>query len=204
MKKLLLVLFFFAFATTASQAQIEDVLSRTSLEAGWGYSQPTSLTGNASGSDYAGLDSYYAGAHYSFAELWGGRLTYAYNRFKLKDAETYSLSLHKIMLESTFNVSRAITQQGQEPFEVLLHTGLGISIGKSFDNTASTDAMGSFQIGLMPKYYITDGISMHLDASYIVNFSQDYGFDGGFAKADGSRGSGSYFLVNLGLAFKMN
>ena len=195
-----------ALFTTTGNAQTPDYFKQTSLEAGWGYNVPTSLLGGASGSDYSGVSSFYAGARYEIDALWGVRGTYAFNKFSNDDNQLNlktGLTVHKLMAEATFNISRAIQQQGPQAFEVLTHAGLGLSFGASEQNSGSTDTMGSLQFGLMPTYHINDRLSVHLDATYVANFSQDYGFTGASAKLSGDGNTGGYFLANIGLAYRL-
>lgn len=186
-----------------AQEKSSDFLANTALELGWGYNVPLSPTDGIKAGDFSGVNSFYLGAHYAIDDLWGVRGSYAYNGFKDKNNSDLGLTFHKFVLESTFNISKAISGGSmQTPFEVLSHAGLGISLGKS-ELKSDSDKMGTVQIGLMPRYNITDKISVHLDANYVVNFSQNYGYHGGPALENGKDATGGYLTANLGVTLKL-
>lgn len=186
-----------------AQVQQQGFLENTAIEIGWGYNTPMSPTTGIKAADFSGFTSFYVGAHYELDDWWGIRGTYAYNEFVDKNNSELGLEFHKLMLESTFNVSRAVSGvSAQAPLEVLAHMGLGLSFGTSKLKSGS-DAMGSIQFGLMPRYAITDKISVHLDATYVANFSQDYGYHGGPALDTGKSTTGGYLTTNLGVALKL-
>lgn len=186
-----------------AQDKSSDFLANTSFELGWGYNVPLSPTEGVKAGDFSGVNSLYVGAHYEIDDLWGVRGSYAYNGFKDKDNSDFGLTFHKFMLESTFNVTKAISgSPTQTPFEVLSHAGFGASLGKS-ELKSDSDRMISVQFGLMPRYNITDKISVHLDATYVANFSQDYGYNGGPALKTGKSATGGYLTANLGVALKL-
>ncbi|MBW3517572.1 hypothetical protein [Flavobacterium sp. NKUCC04_CG] len=186
-----------------TQAQQSDFLSRTTLEAGLGYHRPTAPSDNITTSDFAGFKSFYAGALYEIDELWGLRATYAYNAFEHKDEKATGLKIHKVVAEVTLNIISTIQQQTSTPFEVMAHAGLGLSLGKS-EIKSGSDMMGNIQMGIMPKYHISEQWSLLVDASYVLNFSQDYGYQGAAAQISGKSAIGGYFLANLGVAYKLN
>ncbi|SFJ27995.1 hypothetical protein [Myroides guanonis] len=204
-KQLILGITLLATGLFSVQAQdnSSEFLANTTFELGWGYNIPMSPTDGIKAGDFSGVNSLYVGAHYQLDDFWGLRGTYAYNGFKDKDNSDFGLTFHKFMLESTFNISKAISGVStQTPFEVLSHTGLGISVGKS-ELKSGSDNIGNVQIGLMPRYNITDKISVHLDATYVINFSQNYGYNGGPAVENGDSATGGYFTANLGVALKL-
>lgn len=180
-----------------------EFLANTSLELGWGYNMATSPTDGIKAGDYAGFKSLYAGAHYQLDDFWGLRATYAYNSFEDKNDSHNGLTFHKFMLESTLNVSKAISGEPTQPvFDLLAHTGLGISIANS-ELKSGSDNMGNVQVGLMPRYHVTDKISVHLDVTYVINISQNYGFNGAPALIDNKSVTGGYLTSNLGVSLKL-
>ena len=203
MKKTLITLALVAGLFTA-QAQVQQTsfLDKVKLEAGWGLNVPTGPTDGISASDYSGVASFYVGANYELDELWGVRGTYAYNKFENKNNSNFGSTHHKLMAEATYNILRSIQDKGQQPFELFGHAGLGLTIGES-ELVSDTDMMGTFQVGLLPTYHVSDRVSIILDAAYVVNFSQDYGYHGGPAKTNGKSATGSYFIANIGLAFQL-
>lgn len=189
--------------TTQAQQGGGFTLDKMTLEAGWGYNLPTAPSEGIDLSDYAGTTSFYVGANYEFKTVWGVRGTYAYNRFEHKDDDKFGTTHHKIMVEGTLNVIRAIVDKGQTPFELYLHSGLGLSMVNSKLLTKDTDLMASFQIGMLPTYHITEQIGVLLDLAYVINFSQDYGVHGGSAKSNGKSTTGGYLIANVGVVVKL-
>lgn len=204
MRKIITILVLITGLFTAQAQQLGGVsLDQIKLEAGWGYNLPTAPTEEIEMSDYAGTTSFYVGANYELNALWGVRATYAYNRFEHKDNSKLGTIHHKIMVEGTFNVLRAIVDKGEEPFELYVHSGLGLSMINSKLLTKDTDMMATFQIGLLPTYHLTEQIGVLLDLAYVVNFSQDYGVHGGPAKSNGKSTTGGYLIANVGIVVKL-
>lgn len=198
MRKFYFIALFISFATIASSlwAQEKTFMQRVTLEAGGGYVLPVAPSGdNLSLSDYAGLRSFYVGANYELTELSGLRFSYANNAFSDSDNSSLGLTHHKFMAEGTFNIIQAI-QKSSGIFELMLHGGAGLSLGKS-KQTSGSDKMGTLQIGLMPQYRITDNIRIHLDATYVANLKQDYFYDG-----TNMDDTGQFLMINLGIGYK--
>ena len=187
-----------SLATTSLLAQQKSFMQRITLEAGGGYNLPVSPSRDGTSiSDYAGFKSFYAAANYEFTDLVGLRLSYGNNSFQDTNDSSLGVTKHKFMAEATFNILQAI-QKKQSPFEIMAHGGAGLSFGKN-KQSSGTDKMGSVQIGLMPKYHITNNFSVLVDATYVINLKQSFYFDGGPMPTSGD--TGHFFMVNLGLAY---
>ena len=106
-------------------------------------------------------------------------------------------TIHKFVVEGTFNVVQAI-QPSDNPFEVVAHAGAGMSLGVS-SLSDDIDKMGTIQAGIMPMYRITNYLSLLLDAVYVVNFHQNYNYNGEKAYEDYRHVTGKYFSFNLGV-----
>ena len=192
---------FFALNTQAQEKK-SSFLDKVKLEAGWGYNLPLEPKEGVMAPDYAGVGSFFIGANYELNALWGVRGTYAYNKFEDKNDSSFGSAHHKLMAEATFNVFRAIEDNGKQPFELFGHAGLGLTFGSS-ELVSGTDMMGTFQIGLLPTYHISEKVSVQLDAVYVMNFNQDYGYHGGPAKFNGKSTTGSYLIANIGVAVQL-
>ncbi len=195
---ILSILIFITTSTSIVVAQEHKTfVERLSFEAGAGYLVPLSEIEGLSSSDFSGFRNFHVAANYELTDLWGLRFSYANNSFQDKNDSSMGLTLHKFMLEGTLNVIEWIEMQ-RNPFEVIIHGGAGMSLGKSKQSSGS-DKMGTLQIGVMPLYRITDKVSIHLNAEYVANLKQNYGFDGKQFYSDGSHGTGEYFVMNFGL-----
>lgn len=198
MKRFYFIVLILSITTVASSlmAQEKTFMQHITLEAGGGYNLPVAPSrDNTSLSDYAGLKSFYLGANYEINELGGLRFTYGNNSFSDSDNSSLGLTHHKFMAEGTFNIVEFI-ERISNPFEVVLHGGLGISLGKS-KQTSGIDKMGTVQVGLKPQYRITNNFSIHLDATYVMNFKQNYFYDG--TSLDDT---GEYLLISLGVGYR--
>ncbi len=201
MKRFYFILLFSSIILIVSNllAQEKTFIQRLSLEAGGGYSMPVSPSrDNISLSDYSGFRSFYVGANYKLSDLAGLRFTYGNNAFQDTNNSSMGVTYHKFMAEGTFNIIQSL-EKSQTPFELILHGGAGISLGKS-KQTSGSDKMGTLQIGIMPQYNITNNISVHVDATYAYNLKQDHFFDGS-AMING-HDTGQYFMIGAGINYK--
>lgn len=197
----LTVFFLITVASINLVAQQKTFMERVTLEAGGGFNLPLTPDSDKSASDFSNFRNFNVGANYELTDLFGLRLTYANSMFKDDDNSSMGLTLHRFMAEATFNIIEWI-EMSRNPFEVILHGGAGISLGKR-KQASGIDKMGTVQIGLMPLYRITNNFSVYADASYVLNISQDYFYNGiGSIKADGSEVSGEYTMLNLGLGLR--
>lgn len=187
-----------SFAAHAQSSHLHgtDFWSRVSLEAGYGFNTPLSPkpTGEKP-SDYGSFVSFHAGAKYQLDDFWSLRGTYEMNKFEHKDDSDLGLTFHKLALEAVYDISAATGSVSD--FRVDAHAGLGLGLGKS--NTLSNDKVGSVQLGVMPKYVLTENWSVFLDATYILNLSQDYGFNG--KPVNGSENSASIITTRIGVMY---
>lgn len=195
---LLAILIFISSLTVNVVAQENKTfVQRLSFEAGTGYLIPISESEELSSSDFIGFRNLHVAANFELTDLWGVRFSYANNRFQDKNDSSMGLMHHKLMVEGTFNVIEWIEMQ-RNPIEVIIHGGAGLSFGKS-KLTSGVDKMGTLQIGVMPLYRITNNISIHLNAEYVANLKQNYGYNGEQFYSDGRHVTGEYFVLNFGL-----
>ena len=201
MKKTIISTFIMLLTISGSSAFAQRTFKdRISVEAGAGYNLPVSDTDDVKSADFAGFRSFYVGANYDLSELFGLRFTYANNSFEDKNDASMGLTIHKFMAEATIDIIESIEMQ-PNPFEVVGHAGFGASIGKS-SSSSGADKMGNFQIGVMPKYQITDNFSIHLDVAYVINISQNYNYNGLQAFMNNETGTGKYFVFNAGIGIR--
>ena len=203
MKRFFLFISLLIIGSIASSllAQEKSFLNRITLEAGGGYNIPVSPDrDDISTSNFTGLRGFYLATNYELSNTTGLRFTYANNSFQDKNDSSMGLTHHKFMAEGTFNIIQWI-EMVQNPFEIIAHAGAGISLGKS-KLTSDIDKMGTLQVGLMPLFRITNKISIHADAAYVINLRQNYFYDGRQATLDGSQTEGEYFMFNIGVGVR--
>lgn len=84
----------------------------------------------------------------------------------------------RIDLQLVANLSNAFFDKSYyDHFFVLAHTGMGISSLK-VPMTNASDKNLNFTFGLSPKYKIAPGLDITSDASFTLNFNQNYNYDG--------------------------
>lgn len=189
-------------SNVSGQENNASFLQKLSLEGGAGYHLPFTPNKNIITSNYAGFRSFYLGANYAINDIWGLRMTYANNVFSDKNDRTNKFTIQKVMAEATFNILQSIQTQ-QNPFEIVAHSGIGVSAGKG-PHLSDIDKMANFQFGLMPLYRITRYLSMQLDATYVINIQQNQGYNGQYVYDDVRDVTGSYLLFNMGLGIKFD
>lgn len=108
---------------------------------------------------------------------------------------------HLRRLATEFNVLNAINSAKfptTSTFGLVTLAGFGLNFGKS----KATDVMGDFQIVIKPQYNVSSRIGIFLDGSYIMNFKQNYGFNGMCIPGE-SETIGSYITGLIGIAIKL-
>lgn len=203
MKKILFIAAIAVATVQQSKAQQSAFFDKVSLEAAYGYNMALSPD-NIDVADVSGFNTVQLGANYQINNLWGVRGTYSNTTFKHKDFDNASINYNKLTAEATFNVMEAINASAyptNSAFQLAAHTGVGLNFAKS-KVTDKTDRMGNFQIGIKPQYNVSNGIGVFLDATYIMNFKQNYGFNGMSIPGE-SETTGSYVTGLIGVAIKL-
>lgn len=155
--------------TAVSFAQ--NNFNQYSLEAGYGvnFGGPPQLSG---------FNHFDVGFRYMQTEYWGAKLDYGYDMYKSDDGRDANTTLNRVSLQVVYNVGRAlrINDIATRTFNILLHTGGGTTILKTEEGF--TDKTGNFIIGGTAQFYISPSIALTGDLSGILNFNQNYKFDG--------------------------
>lgn len=203
MKKLMCIAAVAVAAFQQSNAQQGSFLDKVSLEAAYGYNMALTPD-NLETADVSGFNTVQLGVNYQINNLWGVRGTYSNTTFKHKDIDNASINYNKLTAEATFNVMEAVNASAyptNSVFQLVAHTGVGLNFGKS-KATDRTDSMGNFQVGIKPQYNVSNRIGIFLDGTYIINFKQNYGFNGMSIPGE-SETTGSYVTGLIGVAIKL-
>lgn len=203
MKKQIMAAVAAVLGITAVNAQEGSFFNQVSLEASYGYNLALSPD-NVDRTDFSGFNTLQLGATYQINPLWGVRGTYSNTTFKHKDNSDIGITYNKLTAEATFNVLEAINPSAmpmQQAFELSAHAGLGLNFGKS-KVTDVTDTMANFQIGIRPQYNVTNRVGIFLDGTYIMNFKQNYGFNGRAIPGEDET-TGGYVTGLIGVAVKL-
>jgi len=204
MKKQIIAAFVAVVGMTTTQAQEGSFLDKVSLEAAYGYNLALSPD-NIETADVSGFNTLQLGAVYQIDEIWGVRGTYSNTTFKHKDFSDAGITYNKLTAEATFNILEAINPSAMpttaETFQLGAHAGFGLNFGKS-KVTDETDSMGNFQIGVRPQYNVSQRIGIFLDGTYIMNFKQNYGYNGVGILGE-EETTGSYLTGLIGVSVKL-
>jgi len=188
-----------ALSSQFTQAQqAPDIWKNLSFEGQYGMNTALSPSEGITTGDYSGFNFFQVGLTYHIDEVWGVRGTFTNSKFEHETKNDSGVNFSRLMLEATYNILTGINGRSSfgtvSDFDVVAHAGFGLGQGKS-DALPGTDMIGVAQIGLMPKYSFSPNVAVFLDATFINQFSQDFGFDG----LGIEQGSGSYFNFGLGI-----
>lgn len=171
------------------------VLNRLTVEASYGYNMALLPKGNIEVADYNGFKTFQVGLRLAIDEKWGVRGTFMNSSFQHNDFSDSGISINKLVAEGTYDF---LDKSVSPSFQLMGHAGLGIGFIKS-ESLNGTDTAGVFQLGVTPEYKATDRLGIFLDLTYIMNLSQNYGFNG----LSIDKSSGSFFVPSLGVSFQL-
>lgn len=187
-----------------SQAQTKKGFSeRFSLEAGYGYVMPMGTLEEGEAQDYADFKNFVIGGHYLFTDMIGARFTYNYSGFDHPDRAELGSKYHRFTLAATYDVYGAIVGKEfpyrfHKKFDGIIHAGAGVSLSEPDRDKSQLDTGVGIQVGIQPKYYVTDNLAVFLDASYIMNLMKDFSIDG--AQID--KGNTTFVTATVGVSYR--
>ena len=208
MKNLIFSLLICCSFTAVAQ---NDNFNKFSLETSFGLSYPIAPTSFAQpifegvgAADFAGPKHFDIGARYMVSELYGFKLSYAYDRFQY-DGSSLASSFYRLGLEAVFNASELFnvrfTRRGT--FQIQLHGGLGGTFATSKTKTG-IDRIGNIMLGIRPMFRLTKGLALTTDLSYILNFKQHYDYAGrSFYSSEPEGLVGGFLNFSVGLNFNL-
>ncbi|OYQ38036.1 hypothetical protein CHU92_06965 [Flavobacterium cyanobacteriorum] len=200
MKKLVFALALIT-ANLAAYAQ-PRAYDQVSIEADYGFNGSTHNNQTITGINHFGI-----GFRYMIDDTWGVKFDYANDRFRLDGNGDEGTDYNRFSLQGVYNLGRTldIPWNTMDRLNLLLHAGLGYAAITS-KMSAGIDNVGHAVAGLTPQIYISEAIAIHIDASYILNFSQHFNFDGSYPpgrilSGDWSGFSAGMFTASAGLTF---
>ncbi len=204
MKKLSLIIAF--LYSLIAFAQNNDQFNKFSIETSFGLNHPLSPSDNTgfNTGDFSGFKHFDIGGRYMISQLYGFKLSYAYDRFQDKNTSELGLTFNRIGVEAVFNLTQVfnITFNRQQSFQIQAHSGLGLTFAQpeSIDNS---ERIGNFIIGITPLFKVADRISITTDLSYILSFKQHYNYSGTLIDPDYKGTSGGFINFTVGLNFSI-
>jgi OOP family OmpA-OmpF porin len=185
--KILAAITLCATATAFSQ----NHFNQYSIEGGYGFNY-------ARNPELNGFNHFDLGFRYMANEYWGAKIDYGYDMFKSKDGLENNTTLNRVSVQAVYNIGRLLSFNdiASRTFNVLLHSGAGITLLKT--EPGETDKLGNFIIGGTAQFYISPQFALTGDLSGIINFKQNYGFDG---SAQAESFTGKMLTVSAGVTY---
>ena len=197
MKRIITLLIILTFSTAFAQRTYDQY----SLEAGYGVNHGMSKGENANMTNFQHFD---IGLRYMFDEYWGIKADYGNDTFRDSDTKE-GTNYHRFTLSGVYNVGRLLDlpYMTGDMINVVGHAGLGYSALQS-TRKAGIDNIGNVVLGLTPQFLLSDQIAIHVDASYVLNFTQHYNFDGSYptnTNMSGNAFMGGIINLSAGITF---
>ncbi|MGV3461071.1 MAG: outer membrane beta-barrel protein [Flavobacterium sp.] len=172
MKKIITLLVVLTFSTAFAQRTYDQY----SLEGSYGLSHGMSKGENPNMTDFQHFD---VGFRYMFNEYWGVKVDFGHDAFRTDEEPSEGTDYSRFSVQGVYNIGRALDlpYMTGDWVNVLGHAGLGYSALIS-TRKPGTDNIGNVIVGLTPQFWISEQFAIHVDASYVLNFTQHYNFDG--------------------------
>ena len=188
---------FIAMLVVVNFGYSQSRFDQYSLEAGYGMA----ASGDPSISGFTHFD---AGFRYMIDEYWGIKFDFGSDQFRTGSNPELGTDYKRFSFQGVYNLGRTLDLPNKTNgyMNVLAHGGLGYSTLKSV-NLDGTDNIGSVIIGITPQVYISENFAFMIDASYILNFSQHFDFEGNYpdGTAHGNDFTGKILNVSFGITY---
>lgn len=148
------------------------------------------------------------GGRYMFGDTWGIKLDYGHDKFRTqKSPREMGINSDRFSLQAVCNIISLLESRSyfyNRKFNLMAHTGIGYTMQKSVTfPRGGIDEIGHFIFGINPQYVITNNLSVGIDVTGLVHFSQHYWFDGRYTYTDpvfnGTPNGTSTLIYNLSL-----
>lgn len=121
------------------------------------------------------------GVRYMFNERFGLRLNLGYNSFSESSGNPFKSNYYRASVENVVNIGNVLNfDSWTDNFNLLVYAGVGaasLNVIEPEDNGG--DGMTVVNFGVTPQYKLSEGISIFLDFSSIINFGQEDNINGG-------------------------
>jgi hypothetical protein len=152
-----------------------------------------------------GFNHFGIGIRYMLDENWGAKFDYANDRFDPSEGAGAGSDYNRFSLQGVHNLGRTLDlpYMTYDRVNLLAHAGIGYAALKS-KSLAGIDNIGHVIVGVTPQLYISESLTLHLDASYVLNFTQHFNFDGNYPEEPFNAGdrpafNAGMFTASLGL-----
>ena len=188
---------FIAMLVVVNLGYSQSRFDQYSLEAGYGLA----VSGDPGISGFTHFD---AGFRYMVDEYWGIKFDFGFDKFRTGSNPELGTDYNRYSVQGVYNLGRTLdlSRSTNGYMNMLVHGGLGYSSLKSI-NLSGTDNIGHILVGVTPQLYISDSFALILDASYILNFSQHYDFEGKYPEGTpkGNDFTGKMLNLSFGVTY---
>ncbi|OIQ21484.1 MAG: hypothetical protein BM557_04340 [Flavobacterium sp. MedPE-SWcel] len=178
-------------------ANAQRKFDQYSLEAGYGLG----VSGDPGISQFSHFE---IGFRYMLDESWGIKFDFGSDKFRTGSNPELGTDYNRYSFQVVHNLGRtiALPDYTNGYINMLAHAGLGYSSLKSI-NGQDADNIGNIIIGITPQYYLSDSFALTFDASYILNVTQHYNFDGTYpnGKPSGNAFTGTVINASFGITY---
>lgn len=141
---------------------------------------------------------------YMVSDYWGLKFDYGYDQFREGSNPEIGTNYHRFSAQGVYNLGRKLKfgDFSDGYFNTLLHGGLGYSALQAVQKDG-IDNIGNVIIGITPQVWLSESFALTVDASYIFNFTQHYGFDGYYpnGKPAGNSFTGNIITASVGVTY---
>lgn len=151
--------------------------------------------------DISGVHLSLAG-RYMFSDKFGLRLRGAYNKINSGDdsVRDWESEVIQANLEAVLNLGRVLDFKSfSDNFGLLAYGGVGVGFFTN-NNFPGTDHLPGLILGVTPRYRLSKNLSLNLDFTGIINFSQQNNWDGSIL-AENKAVDGLMLNASLGLSY---
>lgn len=172
-------------------------MDQYSLEAGYGL-------GLGSQPQVSEFGHFEVGFRYMMDDMWGIKFDFGHDGFSPSTPDAGTTNYNRASAHVVHNLGRtlAIPDNTNGRINMLSHAGLGYSALKS-SKYSGIDSIGNVVLGVTPQFYLIENLAFHVDASLVINVSQNYELDGTYPNPNKKYDTFTGTLVNVsaGLTF---
>ncbi|QYJ67350.1 hypothetical protein [Flavobacterium litorale] len=186
-RKITLLLLLFSFSANAQRGGVDQY----SLEAGYGLG----ISGAPGITEFSHFD---VGFRYMVDENWGIKFDFGSDKFRTGNSPELGTDYKRYSIQGVHNLGRTLSlnQYANGYLNLLAHGGLGYSSLKS-TTRGGTDNIGNVIVGLTPQVYISESFAFTVDASFILNFTQHFDWDGTYPEGRPNKNAFTGNLTNI-------
>lgn len=118
----------------------------------------------------------------NYNEYWGSTIGWDREKFVNEIDDTKGTVSNRFTLQMVANMTNLLDENSDnynEYFNLYMHAGFGFTAMKPLKGESGTDKIGNLVLGINPQYIVTEGFSVGIDGSLILNNSQHMAFHTG-------------------------